>query len=202
MKPLTIFDGHAAHLPLANADTDQILPARFLKKPRGHGYQDFLFFDHRWDADGTATDFVLNRHPDVSVLVAGPAFGSGSSREGAVYALVDFGIRAVIAPSFGDIFRANATRNGLLCAVVAEADHRRLIAAMGRGMIVDIRIDLPAQMLSIGPDSVGFTIDPGDKERLIGGLDDIGITRQYSAEIAAYEEELQQSAPWRILRPR
>lgn len=198
MTPFTVHEGTVADLPLANVDTDQLLPARFLKKPRGPDYGGYLLRDLRFDAEGQPTGFVLNRVPDASVLLAGPAFGSGSSREGAVYALVDFGIRAILAQSFGDIFRTNAARNGLLCAELAAADHAALRAAHLAGA-TRARLDLEARTATIGPVTVPFAIDPGDRRRLLGGLDDVGMTLTHAAAIARHIEEVRRREPWRLL---
>jgi 3-isopropylmalate/(R)-2-methylmalate dehydratase small subunit len=172
MTPFTVLTGPVALLPRSNVDTDQILPARFLRKPRSAGYQNFLFHDLR----AAEPDFPVR--PGAAILVAGENFGCGSSREGAVYALVDAGIRCVIAPSFGDIFAGNAGKNGLL-ALAMDGLH----TAPG-----EMTVDLPAQILRL-PDGTTrrFEIDAFRKRCLVEGLDDIGLTLQHEAALAAFE---------------
>ncbi|MCV6594783.1 MAG: 3-isopropylmalate dehydratase small subunit, partial [Silicimonas sp.] len=132
MAGWTTHSGAALALDRENVDTDQLIPARFMSTPRADGYGDFLLHDLRRDGEGEpVSDFPLNRHPKASILVTGRNFGSGSSREAAVYALIDFGIRVVVAPSFGDIFASNAVNNGLLPARVE--DTQNLIAELGSG---------------------------------------------------------------------
>ena len=200
MQPCTRLSAIAAPLDGANVDTDRIIPARFLRKPRGDGYHRYLFHDVRFADDGTeVADFVLNRVPfrAAPILVADSNFGCGSSREGAVYALVDHGVRAIVAPSFGDIFYQNCVKNGLLpvrlpAPVVAEW-RRRLHEAPG----TIITIDLPAQSVT-GPDgtSRSFAIDAFAKTCLVEGLDDIRLTLRHEAEITAYEEQRAAHTPW------
>ena len=200
MQPFTRLTAIAAPLDGANIDTDRIIPARFLRKPRGDGYHGYLFHDVRFADDGTeVADFVLNRAPfrDAPILVADSNFGCGSSREGAVYALADHGIRAIIAPSFGDIFYQNCVKNGLLpvrlpAYIVAEW-REGLHEAPG----TTIAIDLPGQSVT-GPDGTfrSFDIDAFAKSCLVEGLDDIRLTLRHEAEIAAYEERCAARTPW------
>lgn len=200
MQPFTRLSAVAAPLDGTNVDTDRIIPARFLRKPRGDGYHRYLFHDVRFADDGAeVADFVLNRAPfrTAPILVADSNFGCGSSREGAVYALADHGIRAIIAPSFGDIFYQNCVKNGLLpirlpAAVVAEW-RKHLHEAPG----ATIAIDLPAQSVT-GPDgtSRSFDIDAFAKTCLVEGLDDIRLTLRHEAEIAAYEDRCAARTPW------
>jgi 3-isopropylmalate/(R)-2-methylmalate dehydratase small subunit len=190
----------AAPLDLPNVDTDRIIPARFLRKPRSAGYGQFCFHDLRIRADGTEDPaFVLNRpaYREARILVAGENFGCGSSREGAVWALAGRGIRAVVAPSFGDIFAGNCLKNGLLPVVLPADAVGALSAALHREPGARIAIDLPAQTLA-GPDGVvhRFGIDPFWKEALLDGLDEIGLTERRAAEIAAFEARHAAEWPW------
>lgn len=188
--------GKALGLPIANIDTDQLIPARFMSVPRAAGYGDYLLHDMRRDASGAMrTDFPLNTCPDASVLLVGRNFGSGSSREAAVYALVDAGIRAVIAPSFGDIFAANAVNNGLLPAKVDEEGHAALERALSQGP-QDITIDIDNRNISLGTLRLGFVLDDSWAMKLINGWDDIDLTRKHSAAIAAFKETRSQTANW------
>ena len=188
--------GKALGLPVANIDTDQLIPARFMSVSRAEGYGAYLLHDMRRDAGGALRpDFPLNAHPGASVLVAGRNFGSGSSREAAVYALVDAGIRAVIAPGFGDIFASNAVNNGLLPAVVQDDDHAALTAALADGP-QDITIDIDARRLALGALDVGFGLDDSWAMKLINGWDDIDLTRAHGADIAAYRTARSQTAAW------
>ena len=200
MQPFTRLNAIAAPLDGANTDTDRIIPARFLRKPRGDGYHRYLFHDVRFTDDGTeVVDFVLNRAPfrAAPILVADTNFGCGSSREGAVYALADHGIRAIVAPSFGDIFYQNCVKNGLLPvrlpAAVVDDWRRRLHEAPGS----TITIDLPAESVT-GPDGTArsFAIDAFAKTCLMEGLDDIRLTLRHEAEIAAYEARCAPRTPW------
>lgn len=172
--------GSAVALPQANIDTDQLIPARFMSQPRSAGYGGFLLHDVRAGQEG----HPLNRH-EPKVLVAGRNFGSGSSREAAVYALVDYGIRAVFAPSFGDIFAGNAVNNGLLAAQVDEETAATLIAAMG-DMAADAHVDLMAGRATIAGHGIGFTLDPVRRQKLINGWDDIDLTNQHIDQITAF----------------
>ena len=202
MEPFTTLKAIAAPMPLANIDTDKILPARFLRKLRNaeESYEPWLFYDMRYDGQGKdVPDFVLNQPPwrTAGILVAGANFGCGSSREGAVYALLDYGIRAVIAPSFGDIHYANELQNGMLPVILPEAvcAHLAKQAASEKG--VSFAIDLPSQTVT---DAEGashrFDIDPIYKERLLKGLDDIGLVLEHLPEIEAYEKKRLAEMPW------
>jgi 3-isopropylmalate/(R)-2-methylmalate dehydratase small subunit len=175
-------------LPIDNIDTDQIIPARFLKTTSKAGLGDQLFYDWRYDASGAPkTDFVLNQ-PDAiraHVLVAGDNFGCGSSREHAPWALGQFGFRAVVSTSFADIFRQNALKNGLLPIVVPPDVHAALIASPGS----IVKIDLEAQTLTLADGrSVEFPIDPFAKRCLLEGVDELGYILQQSAAIDSYEQ--------------
>ncbi len=200
MEPFTVLRAAAVPIDIANADTDQIIPARFLKQPRGEGYGRFLFHDLRFDQDGSPkAGFILDRQPfqTARILVGGRNFGCGSSREGAVFALVDYGFRAAIAPSFGDIFIGNCVKNGMLPIVAAAgvaADLRRqLHDAPG----ATVTIDLEAQTFA-APDGAthSFDIDPFQKRCLLKGLDDILLTLEHEQDIADFEERYRVEAPW------
>jgi 3-isopropylmalate/(R)-2-methylmalate dehydratase small subunit len=184
--------GTAITLPSANIDTDQLIPARFMYVSRSEGYGDYLLHDLRRTADGTLDPyFPLNGNVKASILLAGPNFGSGSSREAAVYALVDAGFRAVIAPSFGDIFSSNAVNNGLLPARVSLTDSDTLSQAIG-----DTLIDLNTGTITIGATKISFALEDSWRVKLINGWDDIDLTKQHAAEIAAYKKQRHQTASW------
>lgn len=197
MQGWTRHEGLAVALPLEGIDTDQIIPARFMTRPRSQGYGPVLLHDLRLDADGNpVTAFPLNR-PEAegaSLLVTRRNFGGGSSREAAVYALVDYGIRAVIAPSFGDIFSSNAVNNGLLPARVTEDEAERLLAALETPQ--QMKVDLEACEI-VAPDlRIRFDLDPIWQTKLINGWDDIDLTRAHAAEIAAFAERDRVLRPW------
>ncbi len=185
-------EGHAVALPLDNVDTDQLIPARFMSTPRDQGYGDYLLYDLRRDAAGVLDPaFPLNAARG-SVLVAGRNFGSGSSREAAVYALVDAGYRAVLAPAFGDIFAANAVNNGLLPAVLPAAEIKDL---MGR-CPAPLKIDLQAGRIQGDGQSWPFSLDPVWRTKLINGWDDIDLTASHNQAIAAFRTHRQKNFPW------
>jgi 3-isopropylmalate/(R)-2-methylmalate dehydratase small subunit len=199
-EPLTRVVGKAAPLEADDIDTDQIIPAEFLKVIERKGLGRYLFYRWRYDERGVLTgDFVLDRpeYRDAKILVAGRNFGIGSSRENAVWALTDFGIRCVIASSFGDIFYNNASKNGLLCVRLPEEKVLELRRkAMGGALTVEI--DLPAQTIKAGNQVIGLEIEPHIKKRLVEGLDDIQITlEKYLEKIRSYEEVMP-----RYLEPR
>lgn len=188
--------GHGVVLGLENIDTDQLIPARFMSVPRADGYGQYLLHDMRRTPEGALDPvFPLNRQSAASVLVAGRNFGSGSSREAAVYALVDAGIRAVIAPSFGDIFAANAVNNGLLPAEVSAADADAIAALLGAGT-AEVALDIETRRLSIGGAQFEFVLDDSWALKLINGWDDIDLTRSHLAQIASYKNQRDQTAPW------
>jgi len=183
-------------LSQANIDTDQLIPARFMSVPRAQGYGRFLLHDMRREEAGELkADFPLNAQEGMSVLIAGRNFGSGSSREAAVYALVDSGIRAVFAPSFGDIFASNAVNNGLLPAQIDEATYEILSQSLERRPQT-IMIDLGARSLQLGSVGARFSIDDSWALKLINGWDDIDITRHYRAAIAAFKNIRHQTTAW------
>ena len=200
MEAFTKLTAVAAPLDMANIDTDKIIPGRFLRKLRGPGYDKLAFHDIRFQADGSENpDFVLNKAPyrAAKILVAATNFGCGSSREAAVYVMFDFGIRAVIAPSFGDIHYGNELQNGMLPVVLPDAVCASLRAQLHASPGATISIDLDAQHVT-APDGArhAFEIDANAKERLLKGLDDIGLVMQYSNEIEAFEQRHRQAMPW------
>ena len=188
--------GMAVCLPQANIDTDQLIPARFMSVPRAQGYGRFLLHDmRREEAGDLKADFPLNAQDGMSVLIAGRNFGSGSSREAAVYALVDSGIRAVFAPSFGDIFASNAVNNGLLPAQIDEVTYVALSQSLERGPQT-ITIDLSARSLQLGSVEARFSIDDSWALKLINGWDDIDLTRHHRTAIAAFKNIRHQTTAW------
>ena len=188
-------DTEAVVLPVENIDTDQLIPARFMSVPRSEGYGDYLLHDMRRDATGDPDPaFPLNARPAAGVLLAGRNFGCGSSREAAVYALVDAGIRAVIAPSFGDIFAGNAVNNGLLPARVSPEDWDRLAGAVAPGL--PARVDIEAGTVTLGNQTVRFDLDESWRVKLINGWDDIDLTRQHSTQIGAFKEHRKTAVVW------
>ena len=169
----------ACPLDLPNVNTDQILPARFLKVPRSAELGRLLFYDFRRDAAGTERlDFPLNQPVwrDAKIVVAGPNFGGGSSREAAVYALYEAGIRCVIAPSFGDIFASNAVKNGLLAAVLPESAVTELNAALSAEPARPLTVDLEQKTIACGNRTFEFAIDPVSRNQLLNGWDDVDLT--------------------------
>jgi 3-isopropylmalate/(R)-2-methylmalate dehydratase small subunit len=174
----------AAPLKRANVDTDQILPGVYLRRITKTGFEDALF--HGWRQE---EDFVLNqeRYRGAGILVAGPDFGTGSSREHAVWALRDYGFRVVISPRFGDIFRGNAGKQGLLAAVVSEADVERLWEIIESTPGIEPTVDLVARTVTAGGEAFDFEIDDYTRWRLIEGLDDIGLTLRDEALISEFE---------------
>lgn len=200
IEPFIRVSAVAAPLDLPNVDTDRVIPARFLRKPRDVGYGQFCFHDLRLRPDGTEDPaFVLNRAPyrDARILVAAENFGCGSSREGAVWALAGRGIRAVVAPSFGDIFHENCLRNGLLPVRLAAEIVSTLRQALHAAPGARVTIDLPAQTLT-GPDGLQqrFEIDPFRKQALLEGFDEIGLTLRHATEIDAFETRHAAEWPW------
>ncbi|MGF3021819.1 3-isopropylmalate dehydratase small subunit [Methylobacterium aquaticum] len=197
MQPFTTLQAVAVPLDVANIDTDQILPARFLKKPRSAGYGHFLFHDERRRRQAVPLDEPA--YAGAGLLVADRNFGCGSSREGAVYALVDGGIRCVIAPSFGDIFASNAAKNGLLTVTLPEETVAALRARLKAQPGATLTVDLPAQTVTDPHGTaIRFEIDPFKKRCLIEGLDDVALTLEHAEAIAAYEARVATEAPWRV----
>jgi 3-isopropylmalate/(R)-2-methylmalate dehydratase small subunit len=191
----------ACPLPQPNLNTDQILPARYLKWPRAKGLGTVLFQDLRFDAEGKErADFPLNQTiwRGARILVAGRNFGGGSSREAAVYAIYDHGFRCVIAASFGDIFAQNAVKNGLLTAIVSENDGADLLAAVTADREREITVDLEQQTISFGNRTYSFAIDPVSRNQLLNGWDDVDLTESYRAQITGYRIHDRQHRPWAI----
>jgi 3-isopropylmalate/(R)-2-methylmalate dehydratase small subunit len=200
MDKFTTITGIAASLPLSNVDTDMIIPKQFLKTIKRTGLSEGLFYEMRYDVNGNKIeDFVLHNPPydKAQILISGENFGCGSSREHAPWALLDFGIRCVIAPSFADIFHNNCFKNGILPIKLLQSDIDKLLDDAERGANAPITIDLEAQEIT-GPDggSISFEVDEFRKHCLLNGLDDIGLTLEKSAKIDQFEEENKQLTPW------
>ena len=192
MDPFVRVTGVVAPLDRVNIDTDQIIPAVFLKRIERSGFEDCLFFSWRFNEDGSPKeDFVLNQPPyrDARVLVAGHNFGCGSSREHAPWALRDYGIRCVIAPSFADIFYNNCFKNGVLPLRIAEEDVRVIMDKATEKPGVNLTVDLEGQRVWDEDEeiSIPFEIDQARRHNLLNGLDDIGLTLQFEERISAYE---------------
>ena len=189
MEPITEFEGHMAPLPRANVDTDQIMPKQFLKRVERSGFGQFLFYDWARDAEGELDDgFVLNRpeYANSTVLVTGPNFGSGSSREHAPWGLQDWGFRAVIAPSFADIFYNNCLKIGLLPVILGDEAVAALTTAAEDPANV-VSIDLVNQTVRAGDLEFTFEIDPFARHCLLEGLDHVGLSLAHTADIDAFE---------------
>lgn len=184
MEKFTTVTAIAAPLKRSNVDTDQIIPAVFLKRVTKTGFEDALF--HGWRQD---PDFILNQAPyqGAQILVAGPDFGTGSSREHAVWALRDFGFKVVLSSRFGDIFRGNSGKQGLLSAVVAEEAIERIWQIIEAEPGIKLTVDLVERTVTVGRFSVAFEIDDYTRWRLIEGLDDIGLTLRDEALISEFE---------------
>jgi 3-isopropylmalate/(R)-2-methylmalate dehydratase small subunit len=189
----------ACPLDVANLNTDQLIPARFLKLPRSAGLGTALLHDLRFDADGRERpDFPLNRPAwrDAKIIVGARNFGCGSSREAAVYALYDYGIRCVIAPSFGDIFAGNAVQNGLLTATVSDDKADALMGLLGEKPDRPVTVDLEQQTIHCGDRTFRFAIDPVRRTRLLNGWDNIALTESYIDKIAAFKMADRARRPW------
>jgi 3-isopropylmalate/(R)-2-methylmalate dehydratase small subunit len=200
MQPFTTLTGIAAPLPLPNVDTDKIIPARFLKTILRTGLGKNLFDTLRYLPDGSENpDFVLNREPyrHAEILVAGPNFGCGSSREHAPWALLDFGIRCVIAPDFADIFFNNCFKNGILPIRLPQAVCDALAADATLGANARVTVDLERQVV-VRPngDEIRFEVDAFRRHCLLNGLDDIGQTMAHAPKIDAFEERRRAEQPW------
>jgi 3-isopropylmalate/(R)-2-methylmalate dehydratase small subunit len=200
MEKFTTLTGVAAPLPMINVDTDMIIPKQFLKTIKRTGLGKNLFDEMRYTPDGQeVSDFVLNKtaYRGAKILVAGANFGCGSSREHAPWAIADFGIRCVIAPSFADIFFNNCFKNGILPIILPQDQVDKLLDDASRGSNSIVTVDLATQVIT-GPDggSISFEVDPFRKHCLLNGLDDIGLTLQREDKIAAFEETRKASSPW------
>jgi len=204
MKPFVTLAAIAAPIDAPNVDTDQLAPARFLRKPREDGYQNFLFHDLRFNQDGTQkSDFILN-HPSYShaeILVVNRNFGGGSSREQAVWCLVDYGIRCIIGSSFGDIFYNNAINHGLLLIKESEQTCQTLREQLHAQPGARMSIELDSQRFI---DATGvahsFEIEESRKKRLLLGLDEIGLTLQHTDQMDAFEKSYRAGHPWLFAR--
>ena len=199
MKAFTVERGVLAPLFRSNIDTDAILPKQYLKLISKTGFGQYLFDDWRYLPDRVPDPaFILNeaRYQGAKFLLAGANFGCGSSREHAVWALDEYGFRAIIAPSFGDIFYSNCFKNGVLPAQVSAADAEALLAATQAAETVSIEVNLETQTIQCGAASYPFTIDSFRKHSLYHGLDDIGQTLQHADEIRAFEARHRQQFPW------
>lgn len=191
-EPIRVIEGRAVPLEVENVDTDQIIPAEFLKLLSKRGLGRYAFYRWRYDEEEKPRkDFVLNdpRFRDASILIAGKNFGIGSSRENAVWALLDLGIRCVIAPSFGDIFYANAVKNTLLCIRLPEKQVERLQKLAKNGKL-RLKIDLENLRIEFRGEEIGFELEPHVKERFLKGLDDIELTMSHEENIRRYEERM------------
>lgn len=197
MQPFTTLTAVATPFPLRNCDTDVIIPARFLKRPTRTGMGEGTFYTVRFNDDGSEKpEAVFNqpRYRAAQILLAGENFGCGSSREHAAWGLADLGYRCVIAPSFADIFAANAFKNGILTVVLPQEQIDRLCAIAGD---VEITVDLENQMVTTPmQERFPFPMDPFKKHCLIGGLDEIGLTLQSDGAIAAFEQRMRAEQPW------
>jgi 3-isopropylmalate/(R)-2-methylmalate dehydratase small subunit len=201
MEQFTRIVAMACPLPTENIDTDQILPARYLKLPREGEHGKVLFRDLRFDAEGhERPEFPLNQPHGraAKVIVAARNFGGGSSREAAVYALLDFGIRCVIAPSFGDIFAQNANKNGLLTAVLSEAENSALLLALKREPALTVTVDLVSQSIACGELQFQFVMDQSRRDRLLNGWDDFDVTNSFRKEISDFKDADRKRRPWSV----
>ncbi|HYJ58037.1 MAG TPA: 3-isopropylmalate dehydratase small subunit [Methyloceanibacter sp.] len=200
MQKFTTLTGIAAYLPMINVDTDMIIPKQYLKTIKRTGLGKGLFAELRYDEQGNPLhDFVLHKPPytEAKILITGENFGCGSSREHAPWALLDFGIVCIIAPSFADIFYNNCFKNGILPITLPQTEIDKLIDDASRGANAVLHVDLPAQEIR-GPDGgkIHFDIDPFRKRCLMEGLDDIGLTLEKAEAIAAFEHEARAARPW------
>ena len=200
MDKFTTLTGIAAPLPMMNVDTDMIIPKQHLKTIKRTGLGRVLFDELRFQENGEEIpDFILNQSPyrDAKILIAGDNFGCGSSREHAPWALLDFGIRCVIAPSFADIFFNNCFKNGILPIALAQAEVDQLLEDAKNTDTAMMTVDLPEQVIKRGNEEmIAFTVDGFRKDCLLNGLDDISLTLQKADRIATFERQQQQSLPW------
>ncbi len=199
MESFTCVTATACPLDIANLNTDQLIPARYLKWPRSAGLGKVLFHDLRFGADGQEQpDFPLNRPAwrGAKIIVGGRNFGCGSSREAAVWALCDYGVRCVIAPSFGDIFSGNAVQNGLLAAIAPDDETTEMTAALTAKPGLEMTVDLERQTILCGDRTYTFSIDPVRRMRLLNGWDDIALTESYRDRITAFVASDRIRRPW------
>ncbi len=200
MEKFITLTGPAAPLPMMNVDTDMIIPKQFLKTIKRTGLGKHLFDEMRYAPDGEEIEnFVLNRaaYRSAKILIGGENFGCGSSREHAPWALLDFGIRCIVAPSFADIFYNNCFKNGILPVVLPQAEFDKLLDDSERGSNAKLTVDLEKQEIT-GPDggSISFAIEPFRKHCLLNGLDDIGLTLEKAEKIDAFEVRQREALPW------
>jgi 3-isopropylmalate/(R)-2-methylmalate dehydratase small subunit len=202
MEPFTTVTAVAAPLDLTNVNTDQIFPARFIKKPRSVGYAQFTFHDlrrHTGGGEEDREDFSLNqdRFRKAKILVCGINFGCGSSREGAVYALMESGVRVLIAPSFGDIFAANCLKNGLLTVILPEPSVAALRKELQEAENPSLTVDLEGETITRSSgEKLAFTPDPFLKHCLLNGLNEIDLSLQFGAEMDTFETAHRARFPW------
>jgi len=197
MEKFNILKGVPANLPMINVDTDMIIPKQFLKTLKRSGLGESLFFEMRYDEQGKKKDnFILNKEPynKSSILLTGKNFGCGSSREHAPWALLDFGIKCIIGPSFADIFYNNCFKNSMLPIVLSQNNLEEIVEYSKRKEIVEI--NLTKQEIKFGNKIINFKIDPFKKECLLNGLDDISLSLEKSEKISSYEENLKKTKPW------
>lgn len=207
MQPFTTLTAVAAPLDIAKIDTGVIIPGRFLRarrRPGEPGYADAFLHDLRFDEhDRPRPEFVLNLAPyrGAGILVTGPDFGCGSSREGAAYAVLDYGVRALVGPSFGDVFVGNCLQNGIVPAVLPLATVQALWLQLQEAPGARMSVDLVEQVV-LAPDGTRhpFVIDPTRRQRLLAGLDDVGVTLTHLAAIEAFEEAYARRMPWRAAK--
>ena len=197
MKKFNILKGIPANLPMINVDTDMIIPKQFVKTIKRTGLGQSLFFEMRYDNNGKKINkFILNKEPynNSSILITGKNFGCGSSREHAPWALLDFGIKCIISPSFADIFYNNCFKNGMLPIILSEKKIEELIQYSERKE--NIEINLEEEKISFGNKIINFEIDPFKKKCLLNGLDDIALSLEKSEKISSYENEIKKNKPW------
>src|SRR5216683_2774815 len=202
MRPFTVLTAVAAPLEIAKIDTGMILPGRFMRRHRrpGHDYAEAFLYDLRFDETGRPrADFVLNApaYREAGILVTDIDFGCGSSREGAAFAVMDFGLRALVGPSFGEIFQVNCLQNGILVVTLSETIIRDIWRQLRERPGAEITIDLPNQILT-APDGTAhaFEISPLRKDRLVRGIDDIDVTLEHLDAIEAFEAKRRAAVPW------
>ncbi|MFW8565033.1 3-isopropylmalate dehydratase small subunit [Orrella sp. 11846] len=200
-EPLSVLTARAIALRGPNIDTDQIIPARFLKKDRALGYGQYLFYDARFDEQGELKNHVLNQPDDKrpEILVVEENFGCGSSREGAVYALADYGVRAVIGTTFGDIFHNNCFKNGVLPIRLSAQDHARVMDALATQStdgVSELTVDLESCEVRWANGQISFEVDAFWRECLLKGLDELSLTLSYQPQIDAFETQYHKSFPW------
>jgi 3-isopropylmalate/(R)-2-methylmalate dehydratase small subunit len=201
MDKFSKLTGAACPINQPNLNTDQILPARYLKWTRAMGIGKVLFQDLRFDADGNEKpDFPINKPAwrNAKVVVGARNFGCGSSREAAVYALYDYGVRCVIAPSFGDIFSGNAVQNGLVTAIVTDDEAAEIMETLARTPELPVTVDLEQQTIVCGNKTYSFTIDPVRRMRLLNGWDDISLTESFRDRIASFKSGDRSRRPWAV----